>query len=380
MATMALSRRRQGRVIAGVASGLAQSWRLDPAVVRFGFLLLALAGWAGVVAYGALWLLLPVEPESEPLHDSDRRDDIAALAVIVGTMLLLRSAGIWFSDAIALVGGVAAGGIALLWGRAEAPRAPVTGPRSGLRIAVGVVLVLTGFVAFVALTGDVTELGQSLVAALVAGAGLVLLASPWLARLLDDLTAERRARVRSEERAEIAAHLHDGVLQTLALIQRKAGDNREVAALARRQERELRDWLYGTPTQPDDTLAAAIRTAMAEVEDTHQVRVEVVCVGDAPLDEDGLALVAAAREAASNAARHAGVDAVDVYVEVDADESSVFVRDRGRGFDPQLVPADRRGLAESVKGRIGRAGGTVDVRTTLGEGTEIVLRMPRSQP
>ncbi|HEX9259646.1 MAG TPA: PspC domain-containing protein [Acidimicrobiales bacterium] len=377
MATTPLTRRRQGRVIGGVASGLARAWRIDPTVMRFGFLLLALAGGAGVVLYVALWLIVPASDETGPVLESSRRDDLAALAVIIGTTLLLRAAGIWFSDAITLIGGVAAGGIALLWGRADTAHAPVRRTGGGLRIAVGMVLVATGFVAFVVLTADLRAIGQSLVAVAVATAGIALLAAPRLTRLADDLTAERRARVRSEERAEIAAHLHDGVLQTLALIQRRAGDNREVAALARRQERELREWLYGDPAPSDATLASSVRTAMADVEDTHQVRIEVVCVGDAPLGDDEQSLVAAVREAATNAARHAGVDTLDVYVEVDDEALLAFVRDRGRGFDPELVPSDRRGLAESIKGRLDRAGGTAEIRSTPGDGTEVALRIPR---
>jgi signal transduction histidine kinase len=195
--------------------------------------------------------------------------------------------------------------------------------------------------------------------------------------LASDLTAERRARIRSEEKAEIAAHLHDGVLQTLALIQHRAGANREVAALARRQERELREWLYGSPTSGVTTLSSALTRELAAVEDDQQVPIELVIVGDAPLDEPARAMVAAVREAATNAARHAGGVRVDVYVEVDDDALTGYVRDRGAGFDPATVPADRRGLADSVVGRMRRAGGTAVVRSQPGEGTEVSVSVPR---
>jgi signal transduction histidine kinase len=370
-----------------VAAGLARSWRLDPSVVRFGFLALTLAAGVGVVVYGVLWALLPVD--ESPVDDDGvgsgigessregRLEDLAALAVIAGALLVLRSAGIWLSDMAAVLGGIAIVGVVLVWGRAGSRDDLVRDQRAAVRIVVGVALVAVGFVALVARTGDLETLGRSLLAASAAAVGVALLVGPRLARLADDLASERRARVRSEERAEIAAHLHDGVLQTLALIQRRAGDNREVASLARRQERELREWLYGAPVPAGGSLHSALVAELASVEDDHQVPVELVCVGDVPLDEQIAALVAATREAATNAARHAGASRVDVYVEVEDDEVSAFVRDRGRGFEPSAVPPDRRGLADSVIGRVRRAGGTAEVRSRPGEGTEVRLHVPR---
>ena len=222
-------------------------------------------------------------------------------------------------------------------------------------------------------------------------------------RLARELTAERRERIRSEERAEIAAHLHDSVLQTLALIQRhtESGDDesaavREVRRLARRQERELREWLYGErerPAGPEDAVedpehrcfAAALRAAAGEVEDAFAVTVAPVVVGDAGHDPRTVALVAAAREAMVNAAKHAGVEEISVYAEVDDPGDApgtvaVFVRDRGCGFDPDTVPDDRHGLADSIRARVERQGGTVRVRTTPGEGTEVALTLPRAAP
>jgi signal transduction histidine kinase len=216
-----------------------------------------------------------------------------------------------------------------------------------------------------------------------------------MARLARSLADERRQRIRSEERAEVAAHLHDGVLQTLALIQKRAGDDKAVRSLARRQERELRTWLYGArgaggvaPDANGDagapgaggaaSIAALLRRELDDVEDSYGVRLDAVLVGDAPLDDAGRALVAAGREAALNAARHAGVDTVDVYLEVEPDRLSLFVRDRGRGFDPTAVPPDRRGVADSISARVRRHGGTAEVRSAPGEGTEVELSVPRA--
>ena len=192
--------------------------------------------------------------------------------------------------------------------------------------------------------------------------------------MANDLSQERRERIRSQERAEVAAHLHDSVLQTLALIQKAAGSPSEVTRLARSQERELRTWLY-TSRAGQGTLSRALEAVAAEVEEQHRVSVDVVAVGDLVLDEKGAALVAAAREAVVNAAKHSGAATVDVYAEVEPHQATVFVRDRGVGFDPSDVPADRHGLSGSVVGRMERHGGRAFVRSTPGEGTEIRLEM-----
>ncbi|HVW34822.1 MAG TPA: ATP-binding protein, partial [Acidimicrobiia bacterium] len=261
-----------------------------------------------------------------------------------------------------------------------------------LFLAVGVSLVLIGGFATLAAVGDLNSVGRSAAGAAVFTAGAVLLLGPWMVRLARNLTDERRQRIRSEERAEVAAHLHDGVLQTLALIQKRAGDDKAVRSLARRQERELRSWLYGArgpgggpgpdgdgPAEPG-TVATLLRRQLDDLEDHYAVRFEAVLVGDAPLDDAGRAVVAAGREAALNAARHAGVDTVDVYLEVEPDKLSLFVRDRGPGFDRSAVPPDRRGVADSIEGRVRRHGGTADIRTAPGEGVEVELSVSRAAP
>ena len=174
--------------------------------------------------------------------------------------------------------------------------------------------------------------------------------------------------------------MHDSVLQTLALIQRHAAEPRRVAAIARRQERELRGWLYADQPLGDETasLLAALSTAAADVEELHGVRIELASAGDCPVDEGARAVVLAAREAMTNAAKFAGVEEIDVYLEVTDDAVSVFVRDRGVGFKRKAVPAGRRGLTESIEGRMERAGGRATVTSAPGKGTEVELRLPRS--
>jgi signal transduction histidine kinase len=214
-------------------------------------------------------------------------------------------------------------------------------------------------------------------------AAIVLILGPWWLRIARDLVSERQARARAEERADMASRVHDSVLQTLALIQRNAEQPAQVVKLARAQERELRSWLFGGKApgavhdQGTTTLAAGVRLIQQDVEARHGVAVEAVTVGDCGLDDQLDALLAAAREATVNAAKWSGADVISLFAEVEPTEVSVFVRDRGRGFDPAAVPGDRKGLAESVRARMARRGGSVVVRSALGDGTEVSLRMPR---
>jgi signal transduction histidine kinase len=210
---------------------------------------------------------------------------------------------------------------------------------------------------------------------LVTVVGVAVITGPWWVGLVTQLGAERRERIRSQEREDLAAHLHDSVLQTLALIQRNAESPREVVRLARGQERELRDLLYGTrPTS--GRFADVLRAAAAEVEDAYAVTIEVVAVGDCDLDEELAALCLAAREAMVNAAKHAGVNELTVYAELEEDAVSVFVRDRGVGFDPETVEVDRHGVRDSILSRVERHGGTAEIRSDE-TGTDVRLRMPR---
>ena len=238
-------------------------------------------------------------------------------------------------------------------------------------------LLIAGVASLADLTGGVGSVGASLSAIAVVIGGLAMFGAPALGRILRDLDEERSTRIREDERARVSAHLHDSVLQSLVLIQRS--DNpRQMANLARRQERELRAWLYGdAPTGDPTTLHAAIEVLTTELEADHDVRIEAVIVGDQPLDDASRALIAALREAIVNAARHADVDRIDVFVEADDTELTGFVRDTGIGFDPATVPADRHGINDSIIGRVERVGGTAVVESNLGVGTEVEIRIPR---
>jgi signal transduction histidine kinase len=239
----------------------------------------------------------------------------------------------------------------------------------------GIALVVGAGLLFLQANGALSGARDLVLAFVVVGLGLGLVLAPFWIRLVHGLSEERNARIRSQERAEVAAHLHDSVLQTLALVQKRADDPRAVATLARRQERELRSWLSGAPpARPDERLADALRAAAAEVEEAHGVPVEVVAVGDRDLDDRHRALVAAAREALANAVRHSDSDEpIALYVEVTDDRTEVFVRDRGKGFDPDAVGEDRRGVRESIVGRMARHGGRAAVHSMPGTGTEVEL-------
>lgn len=360
-----LTRRREGRLVGGVCVGVAAALRADPTLVRLLFAFLAFADGAGIVAYAGAWLALADENRPPP----QRLRRLAGAGLLVAAVLL-GLAGVGMDGALATAAVVAGAGVYL------ALRAPAgaTRLRATVQAVLSALLVVAGGILFV--RGALEHHGGGTLvppAALLVAVFLVV--GPWMWRLARDRDAERMERIRAQERADMAARVHDSVLQTLALVQRSADDPRRVAALARRQERELRSWLYGDRDRDASSLRQALEDAAAEVEELHGVRVELVQTGDAQLDERGQSLVLAAREAMANAAVHAGVAEVSVYVEVDGEEAAVFVRDRGVGFERDAVPPDRRGLTESIEGRIERAGGTATVRSIPGEGTEVELRL-----
>ena len=389
-------------VIAGVAAGIARRLAIDPIIVRVGFAALAVAGGAGLALYLLGWAVMPGEGSTKaPIERIVSRGDTwlavaGAVLLLLAALLLLRKWGIWFSDGVVWPLILAAGGGALIWRQSTspaedavappaAPAAPRGTPGIALRLPpdalgralVGAALVVGGGLVFLWLNNALQPARDVLLAVVVVVIALTLILAPWWLRLVRGLSAERSERIRSQERAEVAAHLHDSVLQTLALMQRRVDDPREVAALARRQERELRAWLNGRRDAGDNTVALALETAAAEVEEAHGVPVEVVAVGDAPLDARAEALVAAAREALVNAAKFAGDGPVALYAEVAPGRIEVFVRDRGPGFDPAAVPADRRGVRESIVGRMRRHGGRAAVHSAPGQGTEVELVLER---
>ncbi len=384
--------------MAGVAAGLGDRLGVDHVVVRLGFVVLAFAGGVGAVIYLLLWAFSPEASEDgEPRTAGTRAQDleraVAFAFVVGGSLLLLRQAGVWFGDAVVWPVALGAFGSALIWTRADdagrarfarvASRAryPVegvlTGRMSRTRLLLGSLLIAGGMAAFLAANNALVAFRNVVFAVVVTVTGVGLILGPWVWRMVRQLGEERRQRIRSEERAEVAAHLHDSVLQSLALIQR-ASTPQEMVALARGQERELRTWLYGrSGPSAHDLLSTAVEEMAGRVERLHHVKVEAVVVGDCRVDERVQGLVLATGEAAMNAARHAGVETVSVYVEVEPDQVTAFVRDQGKGFAPAAVPADRRGIAESIQGRLERAGGTATVDSAPGEGTEVTLRLPR---
>lgn len=415
------------RVLGGVAAGLAQHLGVETVYVRLAFLVMAAVGGFGVATYAGLWLVLPIDNRLEHgspgldaasrqgkrprrtrrLHDVGPLVALCALAlgVVVLAHRLLGGSVLFWPVLIGVVG------LAMLWrqadeaqrerwvdssGRIDFLRAVVGngGIGSYSRLAAGVGLLVVALVLFAVQTSQTGQFGLArdvVLAGVLGVTGLALTVGPWLFRLTGDLSEERAARVRSQERADMAAHLHDSVLQTLALIQKHAGDGRMVATLARAQERDLRAWLYGDQAPADTSVASALKAAAAEVEDAHGVPVEVVVVGDTAASDSTRALVLAAREAMVNAARHSGADHVDVYAECtgqstgqatgqatgksSVQSTEVFVRDRGRGFDEQGVPEDRLGVRNSIRDRMRRHGGSATIRSTPGEGTEVRLVM-----
>ena len=406
------TRDTQDTIIGGVASGLARHLAVPVIWVRACFVLAAVLGGLGVVMYAGLWLVLPTdshfEDEAPGLASASRGGRrpgrmrrltdvgpaIALAALGFGAILLLEAllgqGAVFWPVFIGLVG------IALLWrqadeaqrerwldttGRIDPIRAVLGsgGWAAWARLAAGVGLIVTALVLFSFRGGSIAMARDITVAALLTIVGLAIVVGPWVFRLASDLTAERAERVRNQERADMAAHLHDSVLQTLALIQKNANDGPTVARLARSQERDLRSWLYVGEATDDSTVASALRGAAAAVEDAHGVSVEVVNVGDCPMTEQLRPVVNATREAVTNAAKHAGTGQVDVYAEVTDSAVDVFVRDRGRGFDLSAIAEDRYGVRNSIMDRMGRHGGTADVRSTPGEGTEVRLHLPRQQ-
>lgn len=349
------SRDPDAGVVAGVCAGTARTLRVDPTLVRLIFALLALAGGAGILLYLALWAY---GARSSPW--------LAGALGVVAVSLVLRSIGL--SDRVVLGIALVAAGLAVVWWR------------GGLRLdhaspsVVGATLVAAGAVLVLSHGG----VHASVLTPGAIGGSLLLVGGPWLWRLALERDAERAARIRSEERADLAARVHDSVLQTLALIQRHAGDPRRTAAYARRQERELRSWLYGDREVGEESLLTLLAAAAADVEELHGVRVELASSGDCPADERVRALALAAREAMTNAAKHSGAEEVAVYAETTAERVSVFVRDRGAGFDVSGVPAGRRGIGDSIVARMERAGGAATVTSAPGEGTEVELVLPGS--
>ncbi|MEU7164859.1 PspC domain-containing protein [Streptomyces morookaense] len=406
-----LYRSAEGRMLGGVARGLAGHLGVPVSWVRLVFVALFLAQGMGALLYAVFWFVVPLgvggvevprPAVAEVAADGrrrifarkpDRGQVFALLALLVGAAIFLDRLHLGRANAYVWPLVLMGAGVALVWRQADnARRAHWVEVGRSKRVlplargAAGVLLVGAGATGIVVLQSSAEHLGTVLQASLAVLVGIALLAGPSVVRMTQDLSAERTMRIRAQERAEVAAHVHDSVLHTLTLIQRNSEDAREVARLARAQERELRAWLYNPEGRGKDeaeeprTLADAVRAAAAEVEDHHGVPIEVVVVGDCPLDERLGAQMQAAREAMVNAAKYGGEGgAVQVYAEVEGRTVFISVRDRGPGFDPDAVPEDRMGLRESIIGRMQRNGGTAKLRSVPGGGTEVELEMERAE-
>jgi signal transduction histidine kinase len=396
--------------LGGVLAGVARRFDVDPLLVRIGFGVVAVITFgAALLAYLLAWFAIPREGADEGAARGPRLTANTRVAAGVGFLtlaglLVLREIGWWWSDALIWPAILAASGAALLFRQsrvmtepaAEAastgsqaltaePGVPARKPRrsghagfAGLyRGGFGVALIAGAALIVLSATGALSGAKDAIIIILVVILALALILAPFWWRLGRNLASERSERIRSQERAELAAHLHDSVLQTLTLVQKRAADPREVAQLARRQERELRDWLFAPERAPAGaSLATALEEAAVEVEEAHRVPIDVIAVGDAGVGERGEALVAAAREAMVNAAKFApDAGEVAVYAELSNGRAQVFVRDRGAGFDPDAIPADRKGVRESIVGRMERSGGTARIRSTAGTGTEVELEI-----
>ncbi|ROQ37538.1 phage shock protein C (PspC) family protein [Frondihabitans sp. PhB188] len=367
--------------MSGVSAGVAEHLGWSPSAVRWAFVLSNLAAGAGVLLYLWLWALTPVRPgDTTPTRTvSVPALLVASAAVLVaGAFGVTLRAGTTSAFGVTVPLAVALGLGAVGWSRSIEPPLTGEGRRSAQFLRVGVFGGLVLVAVLLAATATLPRAGWLwLLVAVVAAAAAAVAVGPQVLTLRRDAADRRTAVVRDEQRAEMAAHLHDSVLQTLALIQNRAGASSEVARIARAQERELRDWLYAGATSSGRDLAGELREFAAALELDYAVRIEVVVVGDTSELGTG-ELAAAAREAMFNAARHAGGE-VSVYLESTRASVDVFVRDRGPGFRLDDVPEDRLGVRESILGRMRRAGGTARVRPGAGGvGTEVQLHLEKA--
>jgi signal transduction histidine kinase len=393
-------------VVAGVCGGISTLTGIDVTLVRVGFILLTLGSGVGVLVYALAWLFVPLDGETTTIFSravSDRRGIqlvIAIVPILVVVQVVTGGLHIGYLGSVSwplfLAAGCAilirrnASGAERVWinddliptlysGTDRPNRRVLVG-----RITLGAVLGVGGLVLLLRGHPNSAALRPIGGALLVIGA-IVVVFGPWWLSLVRDLIAERQARARAEERAQMAAHVHDSVLQTLALIQRSADDPRHVVRLARAQERELRSWLFegkapGTIGGEAALLSEGVGLLQRQIEADHGVTVQVVVVGDCALTDRLRALIDAAREATVNAAKWSGAPQISLFAEVEDDAVMLFVRDRGRGFDPEAIPEDRQGIARSIRARIARCGGTAIIRSSPGQGAEVELSMPRREP
>jgi len=384
----------QHRVL-GVGDDLSRRLGADHLVVRVGLILLGLAGGAGIGIYFACWVLLKGRNRpsaKQPTFTANLGVALAtasALAVVTTVTTGLPDALLWSVTFMAF--GLILPSPLLVANKTngnDSDRGNGLGNGDGtqrrratlFRVGSGSVFVIVGLSTLLASSQGVDQLWRSMLAAVVVVGGLAMVFAPWWTQALADLDAERAERIRAEERSDLAAHLHDSVLQTLNLIQNRANEPQVTAVLARQQERELRQWLQGTTStngahEGDDTLRPTLENLAAEIETQYLSVIECIVVGDVELTPPVIALVGATREALVNAGKFADSPLISLYAEVDDNLVRAFVRDRGRGFDPATVPEDRQGIRSSIHGRIERANGSTIITSTPGQGTEVRIEV-----
>jgi signal transduction histidine kinase len=399
-----IRRTSDARVLAGVCGGISRTTGIDVTIVRIGAVLVSLAAGFPVLIYALAWLIVPLDEETSNIFSralGDRRGIrlfISVIPVVIVTQFIVSALHIGFVGIISWPVFLAAGLTILIWRNASDQEriwidddlVPMLSigteghSRWKLVLRAGAGVLLAGGGIMVLILGHTTTSAlRPLGGALLVIAAIVVIFGPWWLTLARDLMSERQARALAEERAQMAAHVHDSVLQTLALIQRSSDDPQHVVRLARAQERELRAWLFegrapGTISEDATTLSQGVGLLQRQVEADHGITVQVVLVGDCNLTDGLRALLDAAREATVNAAKWSGAPQVSLYAEVEVDPAAVrlFVRDRGQGFDPANVPGDRQGIAQSITARMTRHGGAAAIRSAPGEGAEVELTMP----
>lgn len=387
-------------MVGGVCIGTAEHLGIPVKWVRVLTLVLLVAG-PGLVMYPFIWAVTPSGPKAhvDAASDASRRPGAVramstldespwglviaggAVLVLLGLVVGLQLAGVDVRAGVLIPLLLIAAGVTVAWSNLDdAERTKwLGGSRSGrgamlVRLGLGIGLAVIGILVLTVRGESITAIGDALLATAAVLLGATFIAAPWVVRLWRDYRDEQEVAARANERADIAAHLHDSVLQTLALIQRRSHDPASVTQLARAQERELRSWLYAGPSGSDETLASAVTAAAHDVEDVSGVVIDLVVTGDRPLEEHGTALVRAMREAMLNATRH-GRPPVTAYVEIGPTGVEAFVRDRGDGFEVDDIPEDRLGVRASILGRMERHGGTARVRRRE-DGTEVELTLP----
>ncbi len=380
------------RMVAGVAGGIAEELGLGAVWVRLAFVALFAAGGWGALLYLLLWGWISYEAYRQTTPVVERvpkgrnaRERIVGFVIVTFGVFGLFEQLFGLPNSLVWPLGLLGAGLVVLWLRVGTARNGSLRPGHVFdrplvvaQVVGGMLLVVVGAVLLARPLSGSTQGSVGLAIGVGGGLGLLALSAPWWWRLLADLDAERQARVRSEERADVAAHLHDSVLQTLTLIQRHSDDPQKMVGLARRQERELRNWLDPDRVSREGaSVRGQLDELVSDVEDLHGLTIDVVVVGDCLVDPAIDSLLAAVREAVVNGAKHAGVAKIDVYVEIRPDRIEAFVRDEGVGFEPSTIAADRQGIRHSIEQRMQRVGGSATIISAPGEGTEVELNLPR---